>query len=362
MPEGPDAPRSSPFRNPRVRLGLLLGAVFILVVAGYFGTVWWTQGRFLQETDDAYLQADQVAVAPKIQGYVEQVFVRDNQAVAAGQPLLKIDPSTYQANLAQQVGDADAEKASIIAAQAQIAQQREAVAQAKAQLAGAKAALAYSAGEAKRYKSLNAQGVATAEKLAQADNTYNQAVATVQADEAALRQATRTIDTLNAQLAQSKAHLAGAQAQVDAAKLNLTDTVMRAALDGFVGNKTVQVGQFVQAGARLMSVVPLQGLYLVANFKETQLSKMRAGQPAKVKIDALGGRTLDAVVDSFSPGTGATFALLPPQNATGNFTKVVQRVPVRLRLKIPDDLKGRLLAGLSATVTVNTAASAGPHA
>jgi len=368
MPEGPssssatndagdEAPKGKGL-SPVVRAGLIVGGGVVLVVVLIFGIGWWTHGRFVQGTDDAYLQSDLVAVAPKIQGYVEQVYVRDNQAVVAGQPLLKIDGSAYQASLAQEVGAADAERASITAAKSQIAQQQEAVAQAQAQLAGAKTALAYSAGEAERYKTLSAQGVETREKAAQAENTYNQAVATAHADEAAVRQAQRDIDTLNAQVGQSQARLAGAQAQVDAAKLNLSDALIRASINGRIGDKTVQVGQFVQAGTRLMSVVPLQGLYLVANFKETQLGRMRIGQPAKVKIDALGDHKIDAVVDSFSPGTGATFALLPPQNATGNFTKVVQRVPVRLRLLASDDDKGRLLAGLSATVSVDTSAPA----
>jgi membrane fusion protein (multidrug efflux system) len=337
-----------------LRLGLIAGIAVVLVLAVVFGLDWWTRGRFLQGTDDAYLQADLVAAAPKIQGYVEQVYVRDNQAVVAGQPLLKIDPRTYQATVAQEAGAADAQRAAIVAARDQIAQQAETVAQARAQLAGARAALAYAAGEARRYETLGAQGVETAERSAQAANAYQQALATEHADEAALGQATRNIETLKAQLAESKARLAGSQAQVDSATLNLSDAVIRASIDGRVGDKTVQVGQFVQAGTRLMTIVPLQGLYLVANFKETQLTRMRAGQPAKVKIDALGDRTIDAVVDSFSPGTGATFALLPPENATGNFTKVVQRVPVRLRLVVPDDLKGRLISGLSATVTVDT--------
>jgi len=255
------------------------------------------------------------------------------------------------------VGAADAERASIVAARDQIAQQQEAVSQAKAQLAGANAALAYAAGEAQRYKTLSAQGVETREKAAQADNNYNQALATAHADEAAARQAQRNVDTLQAQVAQAQARLAGAQAQVDAAKLNLSDALIRASISGRIGDKTVQIGQFVQAGTRLMSVVPLQSLYLVANFKETQLGLMRIGQPATVKIDALGARKIDAVVDSFSPGTGATFALLPAQNATGNFTKVVQRVPVRLRLLVSQDEKGRLVSGLSATVNVDTSAA-----
>jgi membrane fusion protein (multidrug efflux system) len=362
MSEGSQAPRSNPLARPGVRAALILGVLGVLIFLVFVGIGWWTHGRFQQQTDDAYLQADSVAVAPKIQGYVEQIYVRDNQAVDVGQPLLRIDPNTYKASMAQEIGAADAEKASVGAAEAQIAQQREAVVQAAAQLKGAEATLAYALGEAQRYKRLAAEGVETLDRAAQAQNAYDQALATERTDAAAVAVAQKNISTLGAQLSQSKARLAGVQAQVDAARINLGDTLMRASIPGRIGDKTVQIGQFVQAGTRLMSVVPLEGIYLVANFKETQLARMRIGQPARVKLDALGGREIDAVVDSFSPGTGATFALLPPQNATGNFTKIVQRVPVRLRLKIPDDLKGRLLSGLSATVTVDTTHAPGAPA
>jgi membrane fusion protein (multidrug efflux system) len=285
---------------------------------------------------------------------VEQVFVRDNQAVVVGQPLLRIDSGPYTATLAQQAATVDARRADISAAADQIAQQRAVVEQSRAQLAGANANASYTAREAERYRILSAQGVETPEHAAQSRNQHDQAAATAKADAAAVRQAERQIATLQAQAGQSKAQLEAAQAQVDNAKLNLGDTLIRASIAGQIGDKTVQVGQFVQPGTRLMSIVPVTAIYLVANFKETQIGAMRVGQSAKVKIDALGGRLLDASVDSFSPGTGAQFALLPPENATGNFTKIVQRVPVRLRLTIPKDLQGRLLPGLSATVKVDT--------
>jgi membrane fusion protein (multidrug efflux system) len=337
-----------------VRAGLVLGGVVVIALLAVYALDWWTAGRFIQRTDDAYLRADLVAVAPKVQGYVDQIYVKDNQPVVPGQPLVKINADSYQASLAQEVGAADAERAGLQVAKDQIARQSQAAARAKAELAGARSALAYAAGEAERYRTLAAEGVETQEKAAQMQNALRQAAATAEADAASVKQAERDIDALSAQQAQSEARLAGAAARVDAAKLTVSQTLMRAGIAGRVGDKTVQIGQYVQAGTRLMSVVPLEGLYLTANFKETQLARMAVGQPAVVRLDALGGRTLKAFVESFSPGTGATFALLPPQNATGNFTKVVQRVPVRLRLVVPDDLKDRLLSGLSATVSVDT--------
>jgi membrane fusion protein (multidrug efflux system) len=356
MTQQGDVARPAPRRSMAVRIVLLLGGAALVAGAVVYGIGWWTHGRFVQSTDDAYLQADVVAVAPKIQGYVEQVLVADNQEVAAGQALVRIDASPYQASLAQDAASAGAQRASIAAAESQIAEAEASVAQAQAQLAGAQASLSYARAEDERFRKLSAQGAETRERAAQAHNSFSQALATQRANAAALDAARRNVDTLKAQLGQSQSKLAGAEAQVRSAQLNLDDTLIRAGIAGRIGDKTVQIGQFVQAGTRLMSVVPTSAIYLVANFKETQLARMRVGQPARVSIDALGGRTIDAVVESFAPGTGATFALLPPQNATGNFTKIVQRVPVRLRLEVPADLRGRLLAGLSATAGVDTEA------
>jgi membrane fusion protein (multidrug efflux system) len=356
---GPAA-RPSPFANPKVRFGLIAGAVLLAAVAAVSGFNWWVHGRFIQGTNDAYLRADQVTVSPKVSGYVEQVFVTDNQAVEAGAPLVRIDSRSYDAALAQQAAGVDARRADIAAAERQIAQQRDVIDQAQAQLAGARANAAYAAGEAQRFQTLSAQGVETQERNAQARNQRDQALSTVKADEAALAGAQRQLATLGAQVEQAKAQLEAAQAQARTAQLNLGDTVIRASEAGRIGDKTVRVGQLVQPGTRLMSVVPVQQIYLVANFKETQIGHMRIGQPATVKLDALGGKPIRAVVDSFSPGTGAEFALLPPENATGNFTKVVQRVPVRLRLEAPAELRDHLLPGLSATVKVDTSAAPEP--
>jgi membrane fusion protein, multidrug efflux system len=350
-----DAPeRRRPLRNPAVRAGLLLGgaAVAALAVAG--GLDWWTHGRFVQTTNDAYLQADAVTVAPKVQGYVQEVLVRDNQPVSAGQPLVRIDTANYDAALAQEQAAVAAREADITAAERQIAQQEAAVQRAGAELAGARATSTYAAGEATRFRTLSTQGVETVERAAQARNQADQAGATVRADEAALKQAKAQISTLQAKVGQAKAQLGAAQAQVRTANINLGDTLIRASIAGRVGDRTVRVGQFVQPGVRLMSVVPVADVYLTANFKETQVGRIRVGQAATVKIDALGGEAIDAVVDSFAPGTGAQFALLPPENATGNFTKIVQRVPVRLRLRPPASARDHLLPGLSATVRIDT--------
>ncbi len=365
-PEGaravpPNAPaRPSPLKNPVVRLVLIVVGLGLLLLALVVGIGWWTHGRFVQGTNDAYVKADQVTISPKVSGYVEAVYVSDNQAVTAGEPLVKIDGATYDATLAAQLAGVAARQADIEAAHRQVDQQLATVDQAAAQLKGAEEAAAYAAREAERYRLLSSQGVETQQRYAQAVNQKDQADATVRADRAALAAAQRQTSTLTAQVAQAEAQLKGAQAQVKSAQINIGDTVLRASVAGRIGDKSVRVGQLVQPGARLMSVVPVQDVYLVANFKETQIGRMRIGQAASVKLDAFPGRKIDAVLDSFAPGTGAQFALLPPENATGNFTKIVQRVPVRFHLHPPADIRDRVLPGLSATVSVDTTQAPGP--
>src|SRR6185437_10708235 len=201
---------------------------------------------------------------------------------------------------------------------------------------------------------LRDEGVETEERYEQALNQKNQAQASLQAARAAVSVAERQLATMQSALSQSRAQLASAQAQVNTAQLNLSDTLLRASVAGRVGDDTARLGEYVAPGTRLMSIVPVRDVYAVANFKETQIRRMRIGQSATVRVDALGDRLIDARVESFSPGTGAQFALLPPENATGNFIKTVQRVPVRLHLLPPADLAERLLPGLSVTVSVDT--------
>ncbi len=346
--------KPSPLRNPAVRAALILAGLGLAIVAVIIFAGWWTHGRFVQGTDDAYVRADQVTVSPKVNGYVEAVYVSENQSVEAGQVLVKIDPATYDATLAGQQANLAARAADIEAARRQVAQQQASVDQADAQLKGARETAAYAAREAERYRVLSGQGVETQERYAQAVNQRDQADTAVRADRAAETQAERQVATLAAQIDQAQAQLRAAQAQVTSARINLGDTLLRASIAGRVGDKSVRVGQLVQPGTRLMSVVPLQDIYLVANFKETQIGRMGIGPRAVVTLDAFGDRRIDAVLDSFAPGTGAQFALLPPENATGNFTKIVQRVPVRFRLRPPRDLRDRILPGLSASVSVDT--------
>jgi membrane fusion protein (multidrug efflux system) len=239
-------------------------------------------------------------------------------------------------------------------AQAQIEQQRANIAQSEAQQQVARVSLRHAEDEVARYTPLAATGAETAERLAELKSSRDQAQATLAADAAAVQAARTQTAALDAQLAQAKAQLEAARANAAQAQLDLDNTVVKSALAGRIGDRSVRVGQYVQPGTRMMTVVPVQSTYLQANFKETQIGRMRVGQPVELHVDALPGHTLHGVVDSFSPGTGAQFALLPPENATGNFTKIVQRVPVRIRLDTGPETRSVLLPGMSVTVDVDT--------
>ena len=340
-------------RADRSRILLIAGAV-ILIGGAVWGFRWWTVGRFMQSTDDAYLQADSMTVAPKVSGYVAEVFVTDNQAVKAGEPLVRLDNRQYEAMLEQARASIAARRADIERAEAELLQQQASIVQARAQVLGAKAAETHAIAEVQRYEPLVATGAESGEKLAELRNTKDQASAKLAADAAALQAAERQPATTRAQIDQARAQLQASEASSRQAQLDLGDTTVLSTLSGRVGDRSVRVGQFVQPGTRLMTIVPVQDVYLTANFKETQIGRMRAGQPATIKVDALPGTELHGTVTSFSPGTGAQFALLPPQNATGNFTKIVQRVPVRIRIDANEQTRPLLLPGLSVTVQVDT--------
>ncbi|MBE1160929.1 HlyD family secretion protein [Dyella acidiphila] len=339
--------------------GFLLPVAIVLGLVGLGALIyWWLVGRFIQSTDDAYLQADSMTVAPKVSGYVTDVYVGDNAVVKAGDPLVRLDGRQYQAALDQAAATVDARKADIQAAQAGIQQQQAAIEQARAQLQVAQVSARHAEDEVRRYGPLAKTGAESGDQLSVLVSNRDQAQATLTADKAALDQAQARIADLNAQIAQAHAQLEAAQASAKQSQLDMQDTLIRSTLDGRVGDRTVRVGQYAQPGTRLMTVVPVQSVYLTANFKETQIGRMHAGQPATLHVDALPDADLHGVVDSFAPGTGSEFALLPPENATGNFTKIVQRVPVRIRVDADEQTRKQLVPGLSVTVDVDTRAGA----
>jgi membrane fusion protein (multidrug efflux system) len=351
-----DAAVQSGRRSNAGRFLLPVGLV-LLVAAVLALAYWWVVGRFMQSTDDAYLQADSVTVAPKVSGYITDVYVGDNVTVKPGDPLVRLDSRQYQAALDQAQATVDAREADIQRAQAGIQQQRAAIEQAKAQLLVAQVASRHAEDEVRRYAPLASTGAESGDQLSVLTSNRDQARATLAADTAAVDQAQARITDLTAQIAQARAQLEAARASARQSQLDLQDTLVRSTLAGRVGDRTVRVGQYAQPGTRMMTIVPVQSVYLTANFKETQIGRMRAGQRASIHVDALPDTDLHGVVDSFSPGTGSEFALLPPENATGNFTKIVQRVPVRIRLDADEQTRKLLVPGLSVTVDVDTRTS-----
>lgn len=341
-------------KNGRAKLILLLLLVVTLV-----GGIWWyvdyqNHGKFLEETNDATVQADMVTIAPRVSGYVAEVLVAENQDVRPGQPLVRIDPRDARAQAAQAEAQIAVAGAQADTARAQIAEQYAAIEQARAQLAAARSKAAYDAAEVARYRPLAASGAETRQTLAQLEVTARQSADNVRAAQAAVAAQQRRVGSLDAQVAQGRAQGQAARAQLAAASVDVGATQLTAPIGGRIGDKTVTIGQYVQAGTRLMSIVPLDRLYITANFKETQLALMRPGQPVEIHVDALDDVAVKGRVESIAPGTGAQFSLLPPQNATGNFTKITQRVPVRISIEATPAARRLLVPGLSVTVTVDT--------
>lgn len=351
--------KQSPLKSRKVRLGLLIGAI-VLAAAG----LWWyldyeSRGKYMQGTNDAFVQADSVVIAPKIAGYIDRVFVSENQAVRAGQPLVLLDPRDYRAQASQIQAQIEASRATADTVRAQVGEQQAALTQAQAQLSAANSDVAFASQEVARYQPLAATGAESRERLAQLRNQLKQAQAVAATRRAAVVAAQRRFGTLDSQIEQALSQARAGQAQLEAANVTLESTTLRASVGGKVGDLAVRVGQFVQPGTRLMTLVPVEKLYIEANFKETQVGLMRVGQPASIEVDALPGVELRGHVASFAPGTGAQFSVLPPQNATGNFTKIVQRVPVRIALDATPQVRRLLVPGMSVEVTVDTRSARG---
>jgi membrane fusion protein (multidrug efflux system) len=350
-----EVPAKTPWRKTWRGRAIIGGAgLTLLVAASIWGVRYWTVGRFLESTNNAYLRADAVVIAPKVSGYVKAVLVGDNQPVVAGQPLLSIDDASYQA--AKDLADAELAKAEadLVRFQADAARQAAARSEAVAQVAVAEAASQFATRDAARRVRLAAIGADAGRHGDEAISNRDQASGQLTAARAAVEVATRQLDALKAQIGQGAAAVKAAEARVHSAEADLAGTMIVAPSAGQVGDRTVRVGQYVQPGTRLMTVVPIEDLYLVANFKETQVGRMRPGQPVSIAVDALPSAMIAGTIDSLAPGTGTEFALLPPENATGNFTKIVQRVPVRIRLQPDPALRHLLRPGLSVEAEVDT--------
>src|SRR5664279_962520 len=333
-------------------LALTLG----VAAAADFGYGYLTTGRYLESTDDAYVKADSTIIAPKVSGYLDELLVGDNQPVKAGQILARIDDRDFKTALDQAHADVEASEAAVCNLDAQIALQEPSSEQGTADVAAAEATLKFAQEEQARYDDLMKTGSGTVQRAQQTDSALREKVAQLAHGKSGLLAAQKKIDVLTTERKKAEAQVTHAKAVERQMALNLTYTTITAPVDGTVGARSLRVGQFVQAGTLLMAVVPLDAVYLVANFKETQLTHVRNGQPVEISIDSFHSTKLKGHVDSLSPASGLEFALLPPDNATGNFTKIVQRVPVKI---VIDDrtLIGLLRPGMSAEPTVNTKAT-----
>jgi membrane fusion protein (multidrug efflux system) len=345
-----------PSRQLIRRAALALAVALGVAAAADFGHYYLTSGRYLETTDDAYVNADSTIIAPKVSGYIAQVLVNDNQPVTAGQLLAKIDDRDFRSALSQAQADVAAAEAAVCNLDAQIVLQQPIIEQGTADIAAAEANLKFAQEEQARYDGLMKTGSGTVQRAQQTDAVLRASNAQLQHAKSGLLAAERKVDVLTTQRSQAVAQRDRAHAMEQQAALNLSYTAVTAPVDGTVGARSLRVGQFVQAGTQLMAVVPLDAVYVVANFKETQLTHVRSAQPVELTIDGFHGTRLRGHVDSLSPASGLEFALLPPDNATGNFTKIVQRVPVKIVLD-DHNLAGLLRPGMSAEPTVNTKAT-----
>ncbi|WP_431256274.1 HlyD family secretion protein [Roseateles chitinivorans] len=349
------APAATPPRRSLGRASLKWAVLTTVMLGiGAYGAHWWTVGRFHEETDDAYVGGDVTVIGAKVTGYITELPVVDNQFVHAGDLLARIDARDYQAALQRAIAAVEAQDAAIANLGAAAALQQAVIAKARAGIDAASAEEQRARDDFARYKDLVGRAAVSVESSQRAEASFKTAQAGSARARAEQQAAERQLDVIATQKRQAQAALDQARAERDIARLNLGYTELRAPRDGYIGNRKARLGTYVGAGTPLLAVVPAQGLWVDANFKEDQLARMTAGQPVSIRADAWPGVVLHGTLGSLSPATGAQFSVLPAENATGNFTKIVQRVPVRIRLDPADDLLGRLRPGLSVVVEVDT--------
>ena len=348
-------------RKSAIRRFLLAGtAVALLAGATWYGWDYWTIGRYLVSTDDAYVKADNTTIAPKVSGYLSEVLVGDNEHITAGQILARIDDRDFKVALDQAKADVAAAQAAVASKRAQLDVQQAVISAATATIDVDTATQTFASQENKRYTDLAATGYGSVQNAQSAQSRNAGAQAAILRDTANLASAQKQVELLKAEIAQTIAAAGRAAALQRQAELNLGYTTITSPIDGIVGNRTLRTGQYVQAGTQLMSLVPATGAYVVANFKETQLTAVRKGQSVDIAVDMFPGQLVHGRVDSLAPASGQEFALLPPDNATGNFTKVVQRIPVKIAL---DNTSIELRPGMSVIPTIETLEhrSGAPH-
>jgi membrane fusion protein, multidrug efflux system len=341
-------------RTSRRKVILLALALTAVGTGGWFGYHYLTVGRFLVTTDDAYVQAYNTTLAAKVAGYVASVPVTDNTYVHGGDVIATIDDGDYRLAVDSAREKVATQEATVARMTHQITAQEAAVEQARMQLVSAQAGARRMELELNRQNALVAHDWSSRQLQEQAQANRDQAIAAVQGANAAIDSAAANVEVLKGQKQEAISTMAELKTTLAKAERDLSFTVIRAPIDGVVGNRAVQVGDYVQTGQRLASLVPIEDVYVTANFKETQVARLRPGQTVSIAVDALPEHAIEGVVESFSPASGAVFSLLPPDNATGNFTKIVQRLPVRIQVPPEVTREGLLRPGMSVVVSVNT--------
>ena len=340
----------------------LLRAMMTIAGAGVLVLTWhwWMVGRFIESTDDAYVGGDLTVIAPEVAGFISRIAVSDNQQVHAGDLLITLDDRDYVAALAKAEAAVAIRRAALTDLDATRHLQEAVVAQAQAEIDAADAEITRTHDDQVRYKHLVVDGTVSTESFEAADTAYKEAVASGEKARAGLAAAQRQLDVIQTQKQEAMAALQQAIAERDVARLNLGYTKLRAPIDGTVGNRSAQVGAYAATGSQLVSLIPAHGLWVDANFKEDQLARIHPGSPATVTVDSIPGKTFRGHVVSIAPATGAEFSVLPPENATGNFTKIVQRVAVRIAFDDEAAAHGQLRPGLSVVATVDTHSTSKP--
>jgi membrane fusion protein (multidrug efflux system) len=335
-----------------------IAALVVAVGVGGWACSSLSGGSNTESTNDAYVEADFTLVAPRVAGQISDVFVNDNQAVKAGQLLVRIDDRDFRAALMSAEADVAAAQAAVANYDAEIARQPSLVEQARATLKADDASIEFARANAARYQNLSEAGAGTAQEQQHTSSALAEQLAHEAHDRAVLASTEQNLDVLRTQRDKAAGALARAGAALEQAKLNLSYTEIHAPVDGKVGRRSARVGAFVTPGATILAIVPLSDAYVVANFQENQITHMRPGESVRIKVDSFPGVVIRGRVDSLAPATGVSFAPIAPDNATGNFTKVVQRVPVKITIDRGQEAASALSVGLS----VETEVAVGQHA
>jgi membrane fusion protein, multidrug efflux system len=354
-PAAPEAPAVSAAPKPAKRKMFLIGICALLALAAVsYGVYYVLVGRFYVSTDDAYVRANNTTLGARVSGHIAAILPGDNTLVRNGQVIFRIDDGDYRIAVDAARTKIETQQATIDRIGRQVTAQESAAEQANAQLASAEAGLKRAGLDFDRQQQLNAKGFASRATFEVSEAGRDQGTAAVKSARAAYDAARDNVEVTKAQQAEARAQLAELQTALAKAERDLDFTSVRAPVDGTFSNRLVNTGDFIVVGQRLGNVVPLNDVFIDANFKETQLKRIRPGQPVTISVDAYGHRKFAGFVESISPAAGSVFTLLPPDNATGNFTKIVQRLPVRIR--VPKDVakQNLLRAGMSVYATVDT--------